>query len=143
MAETEEGKEHETALVTRVPFVTSFVRSQMSSAIATALDFTVFLFFTEILKVYYVIAAAVGAFVGACISFMLGRNWAFRKKDGHLTSQAVKYLITSGTSLVLNTYGIYALTEYLGIQYIYSKVIISLLVGVFFNFFMYRYFVYK
>ena len=143
MEEKEEDKETEKALVSRVPFVTSFVRSQMSSAMATAMDFTVFVFLTEIVKVYYVIAAAISALVGAVISFTLGRNWAFRRKDGHLTYQAIRYIITSSTSLLLNTYGIFALTEYFGIQYIYSKIIISLLVGVFFNFFMYRYFVYK
>ena len=139
----EEDKEQEKAIVSRVPFITSFIRSQMSSAIATAMDFTVFVFLTEIIKVYYVAAAAIAAFVGAIISFFLGRNWAFSRKDGHLTLQAVRYIITSSTSLLLNTYGIYALTEYAGIQYIYSKIIISLLVGVFFNFFMYRYFVYR
>jgi putative flippase GtrA len=139
----EEEKEHEKAIVTRVPFITSFIRSQMSSAIATAMDFAVFVFLTEIIKVYYVAAAAIAALAGAIISFFLGRNWAFSRRDGRLTHQAVKYIITSSTSLVLNTYGIYALTEYAGVQYIYSKIIISLLVGVFFNFFMYRYFVYK
>lgn len=140
---SKQKKEQDKVLATRVPFVTSFVRSQMSSAAATALDFTVFVFLTEILNIYYVTAAAISAFAGAIISFFLGRNWAFRRKDGHLTYQALKYIITSSSSLVLNTYGIFALTEYAGIPYIYSKVAISLLVGVFFNFFMFRYFVYK
>ena len=89
----EEEKEQDKILVTRVPFITSFIRSQMSSAIATAMDFTVFVFLTEILKIYYVAAAAMAALVGAIISFLLGRNWAFARKDGRLTHQAFRYII--------------------------------------------------
>ena len=128
---------------TRVPFVTSFFRSQMSSILATLIDFLVFIFLEKIILIYYVLAAGISAIAGAIVSFLLGRNWAFRKKDGHLTSQAFRYIITSSTSLLLNTYGIYLLTENLVIDPLYSKIIISLLVGVFFNFLMYRYFVYK
>jgi putative flippase GtrA len=90
-----------------------------------------------------VIASGIGSFFGACVSFSLGRNWAFRRKDGKMSHQAIKYLITSGTSLVLNTLGIYLLTEWTGLDPKISKVLISILVGIFFNFLMYRYFVYK
>ena len=128
---------------TKVPFFTSFFRSQMSSVIATAVDFSLFIFLERIFLVYYVLAAGISAVAGAIVSFMLGRNWAFRKKDGRLTSQAFRYIITSSTSLVLNTYGIYLMTEYLHLEPIVSKIFISFMVGVFFNFLMYRYFVYK
>lgn len=121
----------------------SFYKSQASSLFATVVDMLVLIFCTEVLNIYYVWSTAIGAFCGAVVSFFLGRNWAFRKKDGGLTGQAIRYLITSSLSLALNTAGVFAITEYLGCQYIVSKLIISLLVGVFFNFFMFRYFVYK
>ena len=127
----------------KVPFFESFAKSQFSSLIATSVDMSALVFLTEVGGIYYVMSAGIGAFFGACISFILGRNWAFRKKDGKLTIQAFRYLMTSATSLVLNTAGIYALTDWLGIQYIISKVIISLIIGICFNFVMYRYFVYR
>jgi putative flippase GtrA len=95
------------------------------------------------MEVYYVTAAAISAAVGAIISFYLGRTWAFRRRDGSLSAQAVKYLLTSGVSLFLNTAGIYLFTDYANIPYGFSKVIISILIGIFFNFLMYRYFVYR
>jgi len=127
----------------KVPFVESFLKSQASSLIATGVDMCVMIFCTEILGIYYVTSAAIGAFCGALVSFFLGRNWAFRRKDGGLTGQAIRYLITSGLSLVMNTFGVWFITEFVGCQYIVSKMIAAILVGIFFNFFMFRYFVYK
>lgn len=127
----------------KVPFVESFIKSQASSFIATVVDFAVLIGLTELLSVYYVHSVAIGAAAGAIVSFYLGRNWAFRRKDGKLSYQAIRYLFTSSASLFLNTYGVFLLTESMGIQYIYSKLIISFLVGILFNFFMFRYFVYR
>lgn len=127
----------------KVPFTESFLKSQASSFIATAVDFAVLIFCTEILHIYYVLSTAIGSVVGAIISFFLGRNWAFRRKDGKFSYQALRYLFVSITSLFLNTNGVFFLTEYFDIQYIISKLIVSILVGVFFNFFMFRYFVYR
>lgn len=115
----------------------------MASIIATTFDFLVLITLVEFMDVYYVTAAGIGAVVGAIISFHLGRNWAFRRKDGSLSAQAIKYILTSGLSLMLNTLGIYLLTDYANIPYVASKIIISILVGIFFNFLMYRYFVYR
>jgi len=132
-----------TEIKEKVPFVESFIKSQASSLIATIVDFTVLICLTELLGVYYVHSVAVGAAAGAIVSFYLGRNWAFKRKDGKLSYQAIRYLFTSSASLFLNTYGVFLITEGLGIDYIYSKLIVSFLVGVFFNFFMFRYFVYR
>lgn len=127
----------------KVPFLESFLKSQASSVLATAVDFAVLIGLTELLNVYYVHSVAIGAAAGAIVSFYLGRNWAFRRTDGKLSYQAIRYLFTSSASLFFNTYGVFLLTESCGIQYIYSKLIISFLVGVLFNFFMFRYFVYR
>jgi len=127
----------------KVPFLESFYKSQIGSVLATATDMIVLVFCTEILLIYYVISAAIGAFCGAVISFYIGRNWAFRRKDGKLSSQAIRYFFTSASSLLLNVGGIYLLTDLIGLQYIISKIVISAIIGVFFNFFMFRYFVYK
>lgn len=127
----------------RVPFKESFYKSQATSIVATTVDFAVLIFFTEIVGIYYVMSTAIGSAVGAVVSFFLGRNWAFRRQDGSLSYQALKYLFVSSASLFLNTNGVFFITEYFGIQYLISKGIVSLLVGVFFNFFMFRYFVYR
>lgn len=123
--------------------VKSFFRSQFASILATAADFLITIFFTEVLKIWYVVSTACGAFTGAVISFILGRNWVFNRKDERWIIQAVRYILTAFSSMGLNTAGVYFLTDYFGIQYVISKIIVATLVGVFFNFFMFRYFVFK
>ena len=127
----------------KTPFLGSFVRSQMSSFMATCVDYGVFIIASRFLGVFYVWASGIGAVFGAIVSFLLGRNWAFRRKDGKFTHQAIRYIIASTMSIFLNVNGIYFFTEYFGIADYISKIIVSLLVGVFFNFLMFRYFVYK
>ncbi len=127
----------------KTPFWKSFYRSQFASIVATGADFFITIFFTEIFKIWYVISNACGAFTGAVISFLLGRNWAFNRKHDKWHWQAVRYAITSFLSMILNTGGVWLITEFLGIQYVISKVMVAILVGVFFNFPMFRYFVFK
>lgn len=124
-------------------FLGSLWRSQMTSIISSITQTAIFSFCSIVIGIYYVTSNAIGAFMGAIVSFYLGRNWAFRKRDGKITNQAFKYILTSGTSLILNTYGIYFVTETFHLYPLYSQVLVSILVGVFFNFFMFRYFVYK
>jgi len=126
-----------------VPFFTSFLRSQASSAISTIFDFGSFGFLYYIFSVHYAVASASGNIFGAIISFYLGRNWAFKRQDGKISHQAVKYAITSFSSAFINTSGMVFLTVHFGIEPAWSKAIVALLVGATFNFLMFRYFVYK
>jgi putative flippase GtrA len=121
----------------------SFWRSQATSLISSAADFGVYGFLFYLLVVNYVVASAIGNISGAILSFYLGRNWSFKSQDGNVSTQAIKYGITSMASAGINSAGIYLLTENTILHPTYSKVIIALLVGITFNFFMFRYFVFK
>lgn len=127
----------------KTSFFTSFYRSQFASIVATAADFLVTAFFTEVFKIWYVLSTAFGNLTGAVISFYLGRNWAFNQKEEKYYWQALRYAITSLTSMGLNTGGVYLLTESFGISYMISKAIVAILIGVSFNFLMFRYFVFR
>ncbi len=127
----------------KVPFLTSFFRSQASSAISTVFDFGSFGLLYYIFGVYYAFSSAIGNIFGAVISFYLGRNWAFKRREGKLSHQAIKYAITSLSSAIINTSGVIFLTENFGIEPTWSKAMVALLVGATFNFLMFRYFVYK
>jgi putative flippase GtrA len=127
----------------KTPFYTSFFRSQFASIVATTADFLVTIFFTEIFKIWYVLSTAFGNLTGAIISFFLGRNWAFNRKNDKMEWQAIRYTITSLMSMGLNTGGVYLLTENMELSYVISKVIMAIFIGVSFNFLMFRYFVFK
>ncbi len=121
----------------------TFIRYNISSIIATLIDFLVLIALTEFCKVWYLISAIVGAISGGIASFILGRNWAFNSKSGNIYRQASRYAITWIGSILLNVGGLYFFVAILEIQYIVSKVIISILVGLCFNYLMQKYFIFK
>jgi putative flippase GtrA len=120
----------------------SLRRSQIASLASTLVDFTTLVFLVEIAHVWYVAATATGAFTGAIVNFILGRHWSFKAKDDGIQGQAVRYAAVSAISLVLNSLGVYLLTEYGGIHYAVSRAISAVLVGVLFNFPLHRRFVF-
>ena len=124
-------------------FTISFVRSQFSSFTATVVDFGTLVFFVEILGVWYVVGTAIGALTGAVTNFLMGRHWSFVAADGRLSSQTIRYAIVSGSSLVLNSFGVYFFTDVVGFKYTLSKIITAAAVGIFFNFPLHRGFVFK
>lgn len=127
----------------KVPLITSFLRYNASAYTATFFDYGVFLFCLEILNIYYPIATFIGATTGATVAFLLGRNWTFRNKDEVITKQSMKFLAVVAGSILLNTLGVYLVTEYIGINEKISKIIVAVFVGVGYNFPMQRYFVFK
>lgn len=126
-----------------VPFVTSFLRSQVTSFTSSAVDFGVYGVLFYLVSINYAFSSAIGNIGGAIVSFYLGRNWAFKSTEGKTSHQAVKYAMTSLSSAGINTAGIVLLTENTNLHPTYSKIIVALIVGITFNFFMFRYFVFK
>jgi putative flippase GtrA len=134
---------HSVATYRPPSFLGSFSRAQVSSGIATVLDYGVLFLFTEIFHVWYVLATAAGALIGAVANFLINRHWSFRASHGHLTRQAKRYFVVSGLSLLLNTAGVYAVTELVHVHYALSVVVVSLAVGILFNFPLHRHYVYR
>ncbi len=120
-----------------------FFRYNVVALFATTLDFSLFIIFTDIFQIWYVASTFISAIVGGIVAFFLERNWAFVSKDGKLSSQAIKYLIVWIMSILLNTLGLYLIVEYINIDQVISKVIISVIVGIGFNFLMHSFFVFN
>jgi putative flippase GtrA len=121
----------------------SFSRAQVSSGVATAVDFGLLFFLVEICHVWYVAATALGALAGAITNFLMNRHWSFLASHNGWSRQAIRYAWVSGGSLVLNCVGVYAMTEFLHVHYSISVVVISLMVGWAFNFPLHRHYVFK
>ena len=128
---------------TRPTGLVSFFRAQIAAFTATAVDFIIVIFLTELASLWYVISNICGTLCGAITSFLLGRNWAFVAKDKNMLWQAVKYAMVATGSMGLNTLGVYLITEYGSINYIISKLLISAVVGIGFNYTLHRWFVFK
>lgn len=128
----------------KVPLITSFLRYNVSACTASICDFLMLVFCKEILGIYYVTATFFGAVTGASVAFILGRNWTFFNKEGQVSSQGFRFFLVVSGSVLLNTIGVYFFTDVLLVpHYTISKVLVAAMVGVFYNFPMQRYFVFR
>lgn len=126
----------------RRAFWRSFSLSQLASVAATAADFGLLFLLTQGFHVWYVPAVAAGAAAGAITNFFMNRYWSFGVAHIALGPQAWRYAIVSLGSLGLNTGGTYLVTEYAGLHYGISVVVVSIVVGFVFNFPLQKYFVF-
>jgi len=120
-----------------------FLRYNVVSLVATSVDFVVLIGLTEMAHLWYLFSASAGALSGGITGFIFERSWVFKRKEVKLTTQSTKYLLIWVISIVLNTGGLYLMTELSGYQYIISKIIVSVLVGVGFNYLMHKYYIFK
>ncbi len=124
--------------------IRTFGRSQLSSLVATLVDFGALVLLTEFGGVWYVASTAVGAFLGGVTNFLMGRHWSFEEAHhGRIHGQALRYSLVSGGSLVLNSAGVWFFTEVAHLPYPASKGIIAILVSVAWNFPLQRHFVFR
>jgi putative flippase GtrA len=133
----------ESRVTPRASFFSTFSKSQVSSLTASAVDYGTLFLCTEVFHVWYVIAVAAGAFLGAVFNFFINRHWSFQAAHRAFGPQAGRYALVSTGSLLLNTCGVYLVTEYAKVHYAISVVIVSLLVGFLFNYPLHRYYVYR
>ncbi len=115
----------------------------MAAFLGTAVDYAIFFILKDVFDIWYVYANIVGATFGAITNFLLGRYWAFDSKTDKITHQAFRYALVSAGSLLLNTAGLYLLTEYTALNSTISKVIAGILVAVTYNYLMQKYFVFR
>ena len=133
-----------------------FLRAQLSAQMATIADFLVTILLVRLFDVYYVYATLAGAIYGGIINCIINYKWTFKSK-GKKTHVAVKFIIVWVCSIWLNTWGTYTLTEslakipwvrdtlsqYFGDFFIIPKVVVAVIVALFWNYNMQRFFVYR
>lgn len=97
-----------------------------------------------------------GAVYGGIVNCVINYKWTF-KSTGKKTNVAVKFILVWVCSIWLNTWGTYALTEslakipwvrdtlsqYFGDFFIIPKMAVAVIVALFWNYNMHRFFVYR
>jgi putative flippase GtrA len=128
---------------TQLSVLQMFSRSQISAFAATAVDFGLIFILTEVFSVWYVLATAFGTLLGGVTNFVLNRYWGFQAHDDRWGGQAYRYFFTSGLSMLLNSGGVYWVTESFKIHYGLSVVLVAIPIGVLVNFPLQRYWVFR
>jgi putative flippase GtrA len=122
--------------------VTLLSQHQLSSLVATGVDYCVMIACVSLFGLSPVIGTVIGALCGAVTSFTLGRRWVFDANKGDLRGQAARYAMVSTVSLCCNAGGEWLLVR-VGLQYVVARVVASTVVGIGWNFPMHRHFVFR
>lgn len=120
-----------------------FLRAQVSSLISTIVDFGVTIFLKELCGVWHLFSTSVGSILGGITNFALGRQWVFNAAELSMESQAIRYLLVWGGSIFLNIGGVWLLTGIGNFNYLYSKILTAVFVGIFFNYLLQNTYVFK
>jgi len=120
-----------------------FLKAQASSFISTLVDFLVTIVLKELVGAWYLAASVLGTISGGVTNFILGRNWVFSSKQKKISAQAFRYVFVWLGNLALNAGGVYWLTDILGLKYIASKILVSLIVGIGYNYVLQKFFVFR
>lgn len=89
-----------------------------------------------------VVANLIAVGIGISVSFVMHRNFSFQARKGSLTQQGQRYLFVYVFSYILNQliFGIFSVQ--LGLTYLISKVLVSLLQMIW-NYFLFKYVVFQ
>lgn len=122
---------------------TALVRHQAGALLSTLVDFSVMMAAVSLGGIAPAAGTALGAACGGLVSFMLGRRWIFRSAEGRPAAQGARYALVSLTSLLLNSGGEHLLASVAHLQYVASRIVVSVAVSVLWNFPMQRSFVFR
>ncbi len=120
----------------------TYIKAQIASIIGSIADFAVSLLLVHVFHCWYIIANISGNICGMVVQFILSRNWAFGATKGNVSYQVVKYLLFWAGNILLQTGGVYLLKDFLGLSYILSKIITSVSIGLTYNYFVQKKFVF-
>ena len=120
-----------------------FIRYGFVSVVALAVDFGGMVLLVELLSMHYLIAATISFTAGLVVNYLLSRAWVFaeRKYD----SNVKEFLLFAGIGVIglaLNNVILWLAVDKIGIFYIYSKIIATILVF-FWNFGLRKMLVFK
>jgi putative flippase GtrA len=125
----------------------TFLKAQAAAITGSAADFLVFTIMAQLIgrtPDELSLATAAGAFCGGLINFIIVRKWVFIDGQKRAHVQAGRYILVWAGSILLNSRGMYLITTYFAtINFLVARVIISVLVGVLYNYFLQKKFVFK
>jgi putative flippase GtrA len=120
----------------------TFIKVQAASILGSIADYLTTIILVELAGCWYLLANFIGNIIGGSLQFVLCRNWAFHAGSGNRQNQITKFALVFFGNLLLSAAGVYLFTHYLRINYIISKTLASVLLGVSYNYIMQKKYVF-
>ena len=100
-----------------------FLKAQASAFIGGLADYAIMIACTELLHIHYTISILISGILGAVVNFLINRRWTYKAQNAPVGSQIVKFIIVVLGSVVLKSGGTYLLTNWLNIDYKFSRIL--------------------
>ncbi|WP_316798257.1 GtrA family protein [Pedobacter frigidisoli] len=120
----------------------TYIKAQGSSLTASAVDFSITVVARNFLGLWYVLASVLGTVSGGVVNFYVNRKWVFESQTLNMKRQIARYILVWVGNLVIVTAGVYLLTHFFNLNYVLSKIIISVITGLSYNYIMQRQFIF-
>jgi len=120
----------------------TYIKAQAASVAGSLVDFIVAILLAEVFHCWYIPANITGNICGNVVQFIFSRNWAFDAKQGNASGQMLKYILFWAGNILLQAAGVYFLKNDLHLDFVSSKIITSILIGLTYNYFVQKKFVF-
>lgn len=124
----------------------TFLKAQLAAITGSAVDFLIYALMVQLTgnsPAMVSLATAEGAVSGGIINFLIARKWVFNEGQHKARVQIVRYILVWAGSILLNSLGMYLLTYFTTLNYMIARILVSVLVGVSYNYFLQKRFVFK
>jgi putative flippase GtrA len=120
-----------------------FIKIQAASVAGSLADYLITIILVEGFNCWYLMANGIGNITGITVQFILLRNWVFKEQKNKIQYQIMRYILVFAGNLILSGLGIYLFTHFLLLNYLISKTVTSILLGISYNYFMQKRFVFN
>ncbi|RXK82962.1 GtrA family protein [Filimonas effusa] len=121
----------------------AFLKAQVTSLSATLVDYSTTLLLAYVCYVNEWYAGMAGSVAGGLFHFTVSRRWVFNAADKNRYVQMVRYMIVWAGNFFLNTGGLYIMLHYTPVDLAISKILVSVVVGIGYNYVLQKKFVFK
>jgi putative flippase GtrA len=125
------------------PTFWQWIKHHLASIAATVADYGVMVACVQLLHMRPVPATVLGALAGGVTNFTLGRVFTYKTLETGVMSQTWRYALVSAASLGWNAAGMHLFCDILDMQYIFARVITSVIVSNAWNYPLQRFFVFS
>jgi len=120
----------------------TFFKAQASSLIASATDFLITALTVSFFGWWFVAGSITGTVSGGFVNFYINRNWVFKAGLKNIYPQVIRYILVWVGNLLLVTSFVYLLTHFFYLNYLLSKIAVSIVMGLSYNYYMQKQFIF-
>lgn len=118
-----------------------FIIFSIGGGLGALINWTITVILTELVGLWYMASYSIGLTINLIFNFLYQRHITFKVKD-KVKRRFTLFTIISLSTIFLNMFLVYTLTEYLGLFYLISIIFVTIIIAII-NFILNKEFVFK